>query len=113
MAGEIEKLKKEMIKPREQITLEPYERDHAVVIAQYRCASKICLATNLSVIYRLGQLTKFVNKPDTCVIAIFGLFVKISICNVFSCIYILFPAVFLRSFQEIYSFHIVFYQLCS
>lgn len=35
-AEEVEKLKKEMIKPREQLTLEPYERDHAVVVGQYR-----------------------------------------------------------------------------
>lgn len=35
-AGEVNKLKQEKIKPREQITLEPYERDHAVVVGQYR-----------------------------------------------------------------------------
>ena len=35
-AGEVQKLKSEKIKPREQITLEPYERDHAVVVGQYR-----------------------------------------------------------------------------
>lgn len=33
---EIEKLKLEMFKPREYVTLEPHERDHAVVVAQYR-----------------------------------------------------------------------------
>ena len=33
---EIQKLQKEKFKPREQLTLEPYERDHAVIIAQYR-----------------------------------------------------------------------------
>jgi len=35
-AGEINKLKEEKVKPREQVTLEPYERDHAVVVGQYR-----------------------------------------------------------------------------
>lgn len=35
-AAEVEKLKKEQFKPKEQITLEPYERDHAVVIGEYR-----------------------------------------------------------------------------
>jgi len=40
-ASEVEKLKKEKIKPQEQITLEPYERDHAVVTGIYRCAVKI------------------------------------------------------------------------
>jgi len=35
-ASEVEKLKKEKIKPLEQITLEPYERDHAVVTGLYR-----------------------------------------------------------------------------
>merc|ERR1712238_340869 len=33
---EVSKLQKENFKPLEQLTLEPYERDHAVVIAQYR-----------------------------------------------------------------------------
>ena len=35
-AGEVTKLRDEKIKPKEQITLEPYERDHAVVVGQYR-----------------------------------------------------------------------------
>uniref|UniRef100_A0A2C9JSF4 rRNA 2'-O-methyltransferase fibrillarin n=1 Tax=Biomphalaria glabrata TaxID=6526 RepID=A0A2C9JSF4_BIOGL len=35
-AGEVEKLKQEKIKPIEQLTLEPYERDHAVVVGRYR-----------------------------------------------------------------------------
>jgi len=39
-ASEVEKLKKEKIKPQEQITLEPYERDHAVVTGIYRLAAK-------------------------------------------------------------------------
>jgi rRNA 2'-O-methyltransferase fibrillarin len=35
-AAEVEKLKQEKIKPLEQLTLEPYERDHAVVVGIYR-----------------------------------------------------------------------------
>jgi len=35
-ADEVEKMKKEKIKPLEQLTLEPYERDHAVVVGKYR-----------------------------------------------------------------------------
>lgn len=37
-ASEVEKLKKEKVKPLEMITLEPYERDHAVVTGTYRAA---------------------------------------------------------------------------
>jgi len=39
-AKELKKLKEENFKPLEQITLEPYERDHAVVVACYRAAKK-------------------------------------------------------------------------
>ncbi|KAF1602955.1 UNVERIFIED_CONTAM: rRNA 2'-O-methyltransferase fibrillarin, partial [Eudyptes robustus] len=39
-AGEIDKLRKEHFTPREQCTLEPYERDHAVVVAEYRAKKK-------------------------------------------------------------------------
>jgi len=39
-AGEVKKLRETSFKPQEQITLEPYERDHAVVIAEYRGAKK-------------------------------------------------------------------------
>ncbi|XP_070393767.1 rRNA 2'-O-methyltransferase fibrillarin isoform X2 [Dermacentor albipictus] len=39
-AGEVEKLKQERLKPQEQITLEPYERDHAVVVGTYRPPKK-------------------------------------------------------------------------
>ncbi|XP_018021283.1 rRNA 2'-O-methyltransferase fibrillarin [Hyalella azteca] len=35
-AGEVDKLKAERLKPLEQLTLEPYERDHAVVVGVYR-----------------------------------------------------------------------------
>jgi len=39
-ASEVNKLKKDNFKPQEQVTLEPYERDHAVVIGTYRAATK-------------------------------------------------------------------------
>lgn len=39
-ASEVEKMKKEKMKPIEQLTLEPYERDHAVVVGTYRPAPK-------------------------------------------------------------------------
>ncbi|KAK8808400.1 hypothetical protein WA158_008301 [Blastocystis sp. Blastoise] len=35
-AQEVKKLQQEQFKPLEQLTLEPYERDHAVVVAEYR-----------------------------------------------------------------------------
>lgn len=35
-AGEVKKLQAEKLKPQEQLTLEPYERDHAVVVGVYR-----------------------------------------------------------------------------
>ncbi|EWM30617.1 Fibrillarin, partial [Nannochloropsis gaditana] len=37
---EVKKLQEEKFKPLEQLTLEPYERDHAVVVATYRPAPK-------------------------------------------------------------------------
>eukprot|EP00930_Biecheleria_cincta_P089353 TRINITY_DN7863_c0_g2_i1.p1 TRINITY_DN7863_c0_g2~~TRINITY_DN7863_c0_g2_i1.p1 ORF type:complete len:288 (+),score=68.47 TRINITY_DN7863_c0_g2_i1:55-918(+) len=39
-AAEIDKLRKEGVKPKEQLTLEPYHRDHALVIGIYRAAKK-------------------------------------------------------------------------
>eukprot|EP00002_Diphylleia_rotans_P004437 TRINITY_DN1327_c0_g1_i4.p1 TRINITY_DN1327_c0_g1~~TRINITY_DN1327_c0_g1_i4.p1 ORF type:complete len:304 (-),score=80.22 TRINITY_DN1327_c0_g1_i4:221-1132(-) len=39
-AGEVKKLQQEQFKPAEQLTLEPYERDHAVVVGTYRPAKK-------------------------------------------------------------------------
>jgi len=39
-AQEVKKLQAEQLKPREQITLEPYERDHAVVVGVYRQPAK-------------------------------------------------------------------------
>jgi len=38
-AKEVQKLRQENFKPIEQITLEPYERDHAVVVGVYRAAT--------------------------------------------------------------------------
>lgn len=35
-AEEVNKLKKSSFRPREQLTLEPYERDHAMLVAQYQ-----------------------------------------------------------------------------
>lgn len=35
-ATEVKKLQSEKLKPKEQLTLEPYERDHAVVVGVYR-----------------------------------------------------------------------------
>ena len=35
-AGEVKKMQAEKMKPQEQLTLEPYERDHAVVVGIYR-----------------------------------------------------------------------------
>ncbi|KAK9473191.1 rRNA 2'-O-methyltransferase [Dipodascopsis tothii] len=34
-ASEVQKLRKERVKPLEQLTLEPYERDHCIVIGKY------------------------------------------------------------------------------
>ena len=39
-AGEIKKMQAEKVKPQKQITREPYERDHAVVIGVYRPVKK-------------------------------------------------------------------------
>lgn len=39
-AAEVDKLRKEQCRPREQLSLEPYHRDHAVVIGQYRVKKK-------------------------------------------------------------------------
>jgi len=35
-AGEVKKLQADKLKPKEQLTLEPYERDHAVVVGVFR-----------------------------------------------------------------------------
>ena len=39
-ASEVKKLQKENFKPQEQLTLEPYERDHCVVVGGYRVQKK-------------------------------------------------------------------------
>lgn len=39
-AREVKKLEEEKVKAREQLSLEPYERDHAIVIGVYRKAKK-------------------------------------------------------------------------
>ncbi|KAI9203126.1 Fibrillarin-domain-containing protein [Polychytrium aggregatum] len=39
-AREVKKLQEEKVKPQEQLTLEPYERDHALVIGEYRAQKK-------------------------------------------------------------------------
>lgn len=39
-AREVKKLQAEQLKPQEQLTLEPYERDHAVVVGVYRPSKK-------------------------------------------------------------------------
>ena len=35
-AQEVQKMRAEGIKPKEQITLEPYERDHCIVVGEYK-----------------------------------------------------------------------------
>jgi len=35
-AAEVKKCQSEMIKPQEQLTLEPYERDHAMLVGTYK-----------------------------------------------------------------------------
>nr|XP_039249195.1 rRNA 2'-O-methyltransferase fibrillarin-like [Styela clava] len=40
-ASEVKKMKMEKMKPKEQLTLEPYERDHAVVVGMYRPPAKM------------------------------------------------------------------------
>jgi rRNA 2'-O-methyltransferase fibrillarin len=39
-AREVKKLQAEQLKPQEQLTLEPYERDHAGVVGDYRPPAK-------------------------------------------------------------------------
>lgn len=40
-AAEVKKLQQQQLKPREQITLEPFERDHACVVGIYRAPKKV------------------------------------------------------------------------
>ena len=39
-AKEVEKLQTDSLRPKEQVSLEPYERDHAVVIGTFRAKKK-------------------------------------------------------------------------
>lgn len=39
-ASEVNKLKADQFKPSEQVTLEPFERDHACVVGTYRAPKK-------------------------------------------------------------------------
>ncbi|TPX42510.1 hypothetical protein SeMB42_g04856 [Synchytrium endobioticum] len=39
-AREVKKLQEERVRPQEQLTLEPYERDHALIVGTYRHQSK-------------------------------------------------------------------------
>jgi len=39
-AAEVAKMQEMQLKPKEQVTLEPYERDHAVVVGVYRQQKK-------------------------------------------------------------------------
>ncbi|KAJ3082024.1 Small subunit processome complex component, partial [Rhizoclosmatium hyalinum] len=39
-ADEVKKLQEGKVKPQEQLTLEPYERDHAMVVGEYRAIKK-------------------------------------------------------------------------
>lgn len=39
-ASEVDKLRKDGVKPKEQVTLDPYERDHAIVVGVYKQSKK-------------------------------------------------------------------------
>lgn len=39
-ASEVKKLTADNLKPKEQLTLEPYEKDHCVIIGTYRAPAK-------------------------------------------------------------------------
>lgn len=39
-ASEVDFMRKNFIKPKEQISLDPFHRDHAVIIGKYRVATK-------------------------------------------------------------------------
>ena len=45
-ASEVKKLQEEQFKPMEQVTLEPFERDHACVVGAYRVPKKSKLAAS-------------------------------------------------------------------
>lgn len=43
--SEVKKLQQEQFRPAEQVTLEPFERDHACVVGSYRAPKKTKAAT--------------------------------------------------------------------
>ena len=59
-AGEIKKLQSDKLKPQEQLTLEPYERDHAVVVGVYRYVEAalvgVLVCSGFNTISRVNQL---------------------------------------------------------
>ena len=69
-AGEVKKLQLAKMKPQEQITLEPYKRDHAVVLGAYQW-----VAISSFVHIRILLLAVFlfpcspVKKENCCIIA--------------------------------------------
>ena len=54
-ASEVKKMSVENMKPQEQLTLEPYERDHAVVVGTYRY-------TNINLLYMASLNMVFHNE---------------------------------------------------
>lgn len=59
-AAEVKKMSAENMKPQEQLTLEPYERDHAVVVGVYRYLTVWRLCIGQSCKFHLSMLTKVV-----------------------------------------------------
>lgn len=53
-ASEVKKMSAENMKPQEQLTLEPYERDHAVVVGVYRYLTDCRLCMGQSSIFYSG-----------------------------------------------------------
>ncbi|KAJ3672195.1 hypothetical protein LUZ60_006916 [Juncus effusus] len=47
-ASEVKKLQAEQFKPAEQVTLEPFERDHACVVGGYACPRRTSLLLSFS-----------------------------------------------------------------
>lgn len=67
-ASEVKKMSGENMKPQEQLTLEPYERDHAVVVGVYRY---ICMkipsnpdgTVDLICLFEWSTLIHLIQKP--------------------------------------------------
>merc|ERR1711972_1150527 len=51
-AAEVDRLRKDGCKPKEQLTLEPYHRDHALVAAVYRASKKKKVAAESAALSR-------------------------------------------------------------